>query len=91
MWKKLAALWALLRGDLRATARAWRHRATPFWFKAGVVVLIVYFFSPIDFLPEALFGPIGLLDDVVLLPMGLAFLLRRLPLGIVHEPRIPSA
>ena len=41
MWKKLAALWTLLRGDLRATARAWRHPATPFWFKAGVVALIV--------------------------------------------------
>ena len=91
MLKKLAGLWTLLRTDLRATVRAWRHPATPFWFKAGVVALIVYFFSPIDFLPEALFGPIGLLDDVVLLPMGLAFLLRRLPLGIVQNPRIPSA
>ena len=84
MWKKLAGLYTLLRTDLRATGRAWRHPATPFWFKAGVVALIVYFFSPIDLLPEALLGPLGLLDDIVLLPMALSFLLRRLPLGIVR-------
>ena len=65
MWKKLAGLYTLLRTDLRATGRAWRHPATPFWFKAGVVALIVYFFSPIDLLPEALLGPLGLLDDIV--------------------------
>jgi uncharacterized membrane protein YkvA (DUF1232 family) len=34
--------------------------------KAKFAGVIAYFFSPIDFLPEALLGPIGYLDDLVL-------------------------
>ena len=34
--------------------------------KAKFAGVIAYFFSPIDFLPEALLGPLGYLDDLVL-------------------------
>ena len=34
--------------------------------KAKFAGAIAYFFSPIDFLPEALLGPVGYLDDLVL-------------------------
>ena len=34
--------------------------------KAKFAGVIAYFFSPIDFLPEALLGPVGYLDDLVL-------------------------
>ena len=34
--------------------------------KAKFAGVIAYFFSPIDFLPEALLGPIGYLDDLAL-------------------------
>lgn len=31
--------------------------------KVIFIVGVIYLFSPIDFVPEALLGPIGLLDD----------------------------
>jgi uncharacterized membrane protein YkvA (DUF1232 family) len=34
--------------------------------KAKFAGVIAYFFSPIDFLPEALLGPVGYLDDLML-------------------------
>jgi len=34
--------------------------------KAKFAGVIAYFFSPIDFLPEALIGPLGYLDDLIL-------------------------
>jgi uncharacterized membrane protein YkvA (DUF1232 family) len=34
--------------------------------KAKFAGVLAYFFSPIDFLPEALLGPIGYLDDLML-------------------------
>ena len=34
--------------------------------KAKFAGVIAYFFSPIDFLPEALLGPVGYLDDLAL-------------------------
>lgn len=39
---------------------------TPVTQKALIAVGITYFFSPVDFMPEALFGPVGFLDDIVL-------------------------
>lgn len=34
--------------------------------KAKLVLVIVYFISPIDLIPEAIFGPIGYAGDIVL-------------------------
>jgi uncharacterized membrane protein YkvA (DUF1232 family) len=34
--------------------------------KAKFAGVIAYFFSPIDFIPEALIGPLGYLDDLIL-------------------------
>lgn len=34
--------------------------------KAKFAGVIAYFFSPIDFVPEALIGPLGYLDDLIL-------------------------
>ncbi len=34
--------------------------------KTKLVTAIIYFISPIDFIPEAIFGPIGYLDDIAL-------------------------
>ena len=34
--------------------------------KAKFAGVLAYFFSPIDFLPEALLGPLGYLDDLIL-------------------------
>jgi uncharacterized membrane protein YkvA (DUF1232 family) len=38
----------------------------PSEFKIKVGLVVAYFISPIDFIPEAVVGPIGYLDDVAL-------------------------
>lgn len=39
---------------------------TPAGQKLLIGVGIAYFFSPVDFMPEALVGPLGFMDDIVL-------------------------
>lgn len=34
--------------------------------KLKIAAVVVYFISPIDFLPEALLGPVGYLDDIAI-------------------------
>ena len=36
MWKRLALLWTVVRGDARKLWRALRHPASPGWLKVGV-------------------------------------------------------
>ena len=38
----------------------------PYEFKMKVGLVVAYFISPIDLIPEAVVGPIGYLDDVAL-------------------------
>ncbi len=38
------------------------------------LVAIIYFISPIDFIPEIAFGPFGIIDDFAILMFGLKFL-----------------
>jgi hypothetical protein len=45
--------------------------------KAKFAGVIAYFFSPIDFLPEALLGPLGYLDDLILVSLLCAQSLRQ--------------
>ncbi len=46
----------------------------PIRYKAELIGVIAYFFSPFDFMPEAFFGPLGFLDDLMLA----AYVLNRL-------------
>jgi len=39
--------------------------------KAEIVMVVVYFISPIDLIPEAVVGPIGYLDDLILTAIAL--------------------
>ena len=41
-------------------------RAIPMRLKARLALVIAYFISPLDFLPEALLGPVGYADDIAL-------------------------
>jgi uncharacterized membrane protein YkvA (DUF1232 family) len=84
MWKRLGALWALVRTDARLLARAWRHPASPAWLKVGVAGLAIYVLSPVDLVPDWV-PVIGLLDDVVLVPIAVRFLLDRLPAALQRD------
>ncbi|TXL63526.1 YkvA family protein [Zeimonas arvi] len=79
MWKRLSALWLLVRGDAKTLWRALRHPGAPFWLKAGTALLLLYLVSPIDLLPELTLPFLGLVDDLVLVPAAIRWMLNRLP------------
>lgn len=83
MWKRVALLWTLVRGDARQLWFALRHPAAPGWLKLGTAMIAVYLFSPIDLIPDAL-PLIGVVDDLVLVPMAVRWLLKCLPPDIAR-------
>lgn len=78
MWKRIALLWTLVRGDARQLWYALRHPAAPGWLKLGTAMIALYLLSPIDLIPDAL-PLIGVVDDLVLVPLAIRWLLKRLP------------
>lgn len=78
MFKRLAMLWSVVRGDALRLWRALRHPAAPGWLKWAVAGLLLYVLSPVDLIPE--FVPVlGLVDDLVVVPLAIRFILNRLP------------
>ena len=78
MWKRIALLWALVKGDARLLWRALRHPQAPLWLKLGALGIVLYIVSPIDLIPDVI-PFLGVLDDIVLVPLAMRFLLKRLP------------
>ena len=68
MFKKFAALYALVRQDARILWHALRHPARPAWLRPAVGLVALYLLSPIDLIPDVL-PVIGIVDDLVLIPM----------------------
>jgi len=89
MWKRLAVLWSVVRGDVRTLWRALRHPGAPRWLWPAAALIAVYVVSPLDFIPD--FIPLlGVVDDVVLVPLAIRFLLRRLPASVLADiGRVP--
>jgi len=83
MWKRIALLWTLVRGDARQLWFALRHPAAPGWLKLGTAMIALYLISPVDLIPDAL-PLIGVVDDLVLVPMAIRWLLKRLPADIAR-------
>jgi uncharacterized membrane protein YkvA (DUF1232 family) len=84
MWKRIAALWSVVRGDARRLWIALRHPLAPGWLKAGTAMIVLYLLSPIDLIPDAL-PVIGVLDDLVIVPMAIRWLLSKLPASIAAD------
>ena len=78
MWKRLAVLWSLVRGDARLLWLALKHPLSPRWLKPAVGLMVLYVLSPVDLIPDAI-PVLGMLDDVVLVPLAIRFVLKRLP------------
>lgn len=78
MFKRLAMLWTLVRGDARQLWFALRHPAAPSSLKMGAALIALYLFSPIDLIPDVL-PFVGVMDDLVLVPLAIRWLLNRLP------------
>ena len=84
MWKRLAMLWTVLRGDVRRLWFALRHPAAPTWLKVGSGLIVLYLVSPIDLIPDAI-PLLGVVDDLVLVPLAVRALWTRLPAGLRAE------
>jgi uncharacterized membrane protein YkvA (DUF1232 family) len=77
--------------DMIQKARlAWRlinDPRVPGWVKVGIPLLVLlYFFSPIDFIPDILLG-LGQLDDLGVVLLGLSLIARFSPQPVVEEHR----
>lgn len=78
MFKRLALLWTVVRGDALALWRALRHPMAPGWLKLATAGVVIYLVSPVDLLPD--FVPfLGVVDDLVLVPLAIRFILSKLP------------
>lgn len=77
MFRKLAALYALIRNDIRTLRLAVSHPARPIWLIPALMAVLIYVLSPLDLLPD--FLPIGLVDDLVLVPLVVSWIVRHLP------------
>ena len=62
-WKRISALWLLVKGDARRLWFALRHPDAPGWLKLGTGLLLLYLVSPVDLIPDAL-PLLGVVDDV---------------------------
>lgn len=78
MWKRIAMLWTVVRGDARRLWFALRHPDAPGWLKIGTAGVLLYLLSPVDLIPEAL-PLLGIVDDLVIVPAAIRWMLNRLP------------
>ena len=84
MWRRLALLWTVVRGDARMLWRALKHPLQPRWLKPVVALVALYVLSPVDFIPD--FIPLlGVIDDIVLVPLAMRFILGKLPVALRAE------
>ncbi|HYP39216.1 MAG TPA: DUF1232 domain-containing protein [Chloroflexia bacterium] len=69
---------------------AWRlinDPRVPGWVKVGIpLLLLLYFFSPVDFIPDFILG-LGQLDDLGVVLLGLSLIVRFSPQPVVEEHR----
>ncbi|WP_134698530.1 YkvA family protein [Ammoniphilus sp. YIM 78166] len=81
-----AAQYILLAPDLFVLfARLLQDKRVPLKPKALAGVVVAYFISPIDLMPEALLGPIGFIDDIVLAAYALSRIMNEVDKHILLE------
>ena len=88
MWKRLALLWSVIRGDARLLWRALKHPQSPWWLKPAVALMLLYVVSPVDLIPDMV-PLLGVVDDLVLVPLAIRFVLKRLPARVRDEIESP--
>jgi uncharacterized membrane protein YkvA (DUF1232 family) len=76
---------AELISNFRLVLRLVQDGRVPAWIKVGIPVLVVvYFISPIDVIPDFLIGP-GQLDDMAVVLFGMSLMVRFSPGHVVEE------
>lgn len=74
----------MLKNDGLLLYYAWRHPETPPYIKSLMIIVLAYFFSPIDVIPDY-FPMLGLLDDAVIVPSAIFYLVHLLPENVKTE------
>ncbi|MDD3329103.1 MAG: YkvA family protein [Zoogloea sp.] len=85
MFKKFAALYALVRQDAHILWNALRHPDRPTWLRPAVALVALYLLSPVDLIPDVL-PVIGIVDDLVLIPLLISWMVRCLPEALKRGP-----
>jgi len=76
--RRIIALFALVREDLRILWTALRDPRRPRWLRPAVAALLLYLLSPVDLIPDTI--PLfGVVDDLLLIPLLTGWIVRRLP------------
>ena len=60
-------------------------KRTPTKAKVTLAIVVAYFISPIDLMPEAFFGPLGYIDDVALAALALQRLIDSVGEDVIRE------
>jgi uncharacterized membrane protein YkvA (DUF1232 family) len=71
--------------QIRLGLRLYRDSRVPGWVKLIPVAGLLYFFSPIDLIPDLALPGLGEVDDVVLLLLALKMFVDLAPLRVVQE------
>ena len=90
MWDKLRRWAEELKNDGLTLWFCCRHKDMPWLPRILALVVVGYFLSPIDLIPD--FIPVlGYLDELVLLPLSIYFILKLVPEPVLTECRARAA
>lgn len=81
---------ASLKRETTALYFAYRDARTPWYARAFSALVVAYFISPIDLVPD--FIPIlGYLDDLILVPLGISLAIKMIPAEVMRDARKQAA
>ena len=90
MWQRLKRCAKALKNDGLTLWFACRHPDMPLIPKMLALLVVAYFLSPIDLIPD--FIPvIGYLDELILLPAAIYFILKLVPASVLPSCRSQAA
>jgi uncharacterized membrane protein YkvA (DUF1232 family) len=89
MWEGLKRWARAMESDGLTLWFCCRHPGTPLLAKILALLVVGYFLSPIDLIPD--FIPIlGYLDELILLPICIYFILRLIPQPVLIDCRVEA-
>jgi uncharacterized membrane protein YkvA (DUF1232 family) len=90
MWQQLKRWAHTLKIDGMTLWFCCRHPDMPLLPKILALVVVGYFLSPIDLIPD--FIPVlGYLDELILLPVGIYLILKLVPAAVLADARAQAA
>ena len=89
MWEQLKRWARELKSEGMTLWFCCRHPDMPWLPKVLAIMVVGYFLSPIDLIPD--FIPVlGYLDDLILVPIGIYLTLKLVPQHVIEECRVQA-